>query len=52
MLKTMQPMGRAGRDQAISRTVLHFTSKVGAYCSDTIHVTDGGRLDIQPGTTY
>ena len=52
MEKTMQPLGRAGRDEEMAGTVLYFASEAGGYCSGTIHVIDGGRLGIQPGANY
>ena len=52
MAKTMQPLGRAGRDEEMAGTVVYFASQAGGYCSGTIHVIDGGRLGIQPGATY
>ncbi|MCJ1314290.1 hypothetical protein MMC25_007970 [Agyrium rufum] len=50
--KTVQPLGRAGRDEEIGGTVLYLASEAGGYCSGTIHVLDGGRLGLQPGATY
>ena len=52
MEKTLQPLGRAGRDEEMAGTVLCFASQAGGYCSGTIHVIDGGRLCILPGVTY
>ena len=50
--KTVQPLGRAGREEEMGGTVLYFASEAGAYCSGTIHLVDGGRLGLQPGATY
>ena len=50
--KSIQPLGRAGRDEEMAGTILYFASEAGGYCSGTIHVVDGGRLGLQPGATY
>ena len=46
------PLTRVGREEEVAGTVLYFASPAGAYCSGTIHVIDGGRLGVMPGTTY
>jgi NAD(P)-dependent dehydrogenase (short-subunit alcohol dehydrogenase family) len=50
--KSIQPMSRAGREEELAGTVLHFASEAGGYCSGTLHLIDGGRLGLMPGATY
>lgn len=50
--RTLQPLGRAGREEEMAGAILYFASEAGGYCSGSIHVLDGGRLGIQPGATY
>lgn len=50
--KSIQPMGRAGKEEELAGTILYFASEAGGYCSGTMHLIDGGRLGVMPGATY